>query len=450
MINTIAQNQISQQKHKTKKKKASFDYVSARKLSDSRKKLESLRGKSLAAANFLIKLAKEKVGHKFSRRAIGNIFGISEATVKRIIKILCDIGFIRSINKYLRPNSFIIGPSVFVGYIRQSFIHLLPALGLLLNIAFLLSQPNDPHNNIGIYPEKSAQFKTVKKQFSGEYNTFTRNYREYLQPMIEHLSDNAPKKGTSMSAESTLFRPVLGSLSSLELTPHGKAELEAYPDQAILAGDARLAKSLKAGAAVSSPLGYLISGAKAWCKENNIQPNFARTSYLIRELSIETESVKFSAIKLSKEEPKAQSTARASTTAWKAQLDKDRASYDAEQAELPNLTREERKCRIAPALESYKKCSPEMRRVLIKLHPFPDAQELIDELLNPAKLTERIWTQEEIDTWAPLIGSMGAFTQEQRAQAMKANDMAQYIPLVEKLIKERPLTLIDETVWEEV
>lgn len=411
-------------------------------------------------ASRIIEISSWGHGHEYTREYICKFYGYSIKTVSRLIGVLESMGLIEAHRLYKRPNKYRIGPMVHNAYIRQSLVQYLPALRLVLSLAFLLSKPNVPLSNNSIHQEKSAQFKTVKKQFSGEYNDFTRRYREQLQPQIEYLSDNVCptlKKGVLMPSESILFRPFLGSLSSLELTPHGKAELEAYPEKAVLAGDLRLAKALKAGAAVASPLGYLISGAKAWCKENNVQPDVARTSYLIRELSIDTEAVKFSAIKVGKEEPKAQLAARASTTAWKSQLERDRAGYDAEQAELPNLTREQRKARIEPALETYKKCSPEMRRLLVSLHPFKDAQELIDELLNPSATPseshfepERVWTQEERDTWAPLIPTLSQYTQEQRAENLTKHGMPEYLPLVEELIVQQAAIQLDESVWEEV
>lgn len=408
-------------------------------------------------ANRIIEIASWNKGHQYTRQYISNSYGYAIKTVSRMIKILSDMGLITSKQLFKRANKYSPGVLAHNPYIRQSLVQYLPAMRLLLCLSFLLSVPNVSLSYNKNIQENSAQIQQVKKAVFGEYNTFTRRYLEYLQPL---LSDNAPKKG-AMPMSSDLFRPLLGSLSSLELTDHGKAELEAYPDEAIRLGDARLARSLKAGAAVASPLGLIISVARAYCKENNIQPDARRTGALMRELSIDPSSPKFAAIKLSKQTLNSSGQAAAvkkSVNNWKAQIIAQAKPYWDEQAELSSLSREERKARID--ISVFKTLSPSMQQLLIKLHPFPDAAELIAELLAEAMPiqpelaveTPSVYSESERAAWLPLIPKLSNYSQEHRAISLKSRGMERFIPLVEQLIAEISTTEFyeDDTIWQEI
>ena len=423
----------------------------------------------LELLNYLIKIAANKgtVGREY----LAERFNCCVDTISAVVCRLEKWGFFKITQIFEEYNTYAPGPLIKDPHIRDDLLEFLPALKFIvcLTLATALNIRSEKTFQEERLRERSSSFSFKKeKQHEKEsqqretYNRLAHEARlasnkAYIDQLF--MSDNAPKKG-ALPMSIDLFRPLLGSLSSLELTDHGKAELEAYPDEAIRLGDARLARSLKAGAAVASPLGLIISVARAYCKENNIQPDSRRTGALMRELNIDPSSPKFSAVKLSKQT--ASSAVKTTVNNWKAELVSQAKPYHDEQEELPNLTREQRKARID--LTHFKKLSPSMQEMLIKIHPFPDASELIAELLNTleqaaaaeaaapiqpelAVETTADFSQVERAAWIPLIPKLSNYSQEHRAISLKSRGMERFIPLVEQLIEQ---TYGNDTIWQEV
>ncbi len=384
------------------------------------------------AANFIIEIASKKEGHKWSRMIIGKRFGISEATVKRLIKLLSDLGLIISKQLFKKPNAYYFGPNCFNGFFRQSLIKYLPALGLIFNIAFLFSKPSDdPHN---IYKESSQKISAFRLYKKDRY--YQNNYQiKQLEMLQEHLENVFPQKRNIMQ------------LKSLKLTAYGSAKLSAFPAEAVQQADKKLATALRKKA-VGDPFGYLCKVAMLWCKDRNINPDWRKVALLVEDQNLSEEMPKFEMILIQEQKatdfPLEESGRRYPTFDHRKQ-EEDLAVFYAEQAEWDKMDDALRKDFLRPFV--YKLCERKHEVWAQRYCPFNNARHFIDELIvefykkAEAKADKAdLWNikpiQEQQSIWAPLIPQLAILTPERRAHYLKKSGCDYAIDIVEQLVAD--------------
>ena len=184
-------------------------------------------------------------------------------TISRHTTEMEKLGMIEVRQTFREVNAYQLGSYLKDEIIRNYLVKYFPSLRLFVGISLLMS-------------------------FNGTSGHFVPlSFKKYLNNNCSYNIKSMRKRELIM-------------IKSLELTDAGKINLSVFPQSAIAIADNKLIKTLQKGVSVANPFEFLCKIAHAWCKENNIQPEYRAMFQALELEGITKTAPKFTRILISK------------------------------------------------------------------------------------------------------------------------------------------------------